>query len=100
MFALRARLHTKTQNTSAQLLLRRDSILNTRQKANWQIIKKRKQELINKRNHAIEKNTRKKKGPKSYLKIRRKPNSTRMRIWALIQSQLSERKGTGGTQKR
>ena len=50
MFALRATVHTTTQYTTAQLVYRRDSILNTRHEANWQLIKNRKQDLINKGN--------------------------------------------------
>ena len=51
MFALRAIIHTTTQYTPAQLVFGRDSILNTCHEANWQLIKKRKKDLINKGNH-------------------------------------------------
>ena len=50
MFALCATVHTTAQHTPAQLVYRQDSILNTRHKASWQLIKKRKQDLINKGN--------------------------------------------------
>ena len=50
MFTLQATSHTTTENTPAQLVFRRDSILNTCHKANWQLIKKCKQYLINKGN--------------------------------------------------
>ena len=50
MFALRATVHTTTQYTPAQLVFGRDSILNTRHEADWQLIKTRKQNLINKGN--------------------------------------------------
>ena len=50
MFALRATVHTTTQYTPAQLVFGRDSILNTCHEVNWQLIKKRKQDLINKGN--------------------------------------------------
>ena len=44
MFALRVTVHTTTQYTPAQLVFKQDSVLNTRHKANWQLIKKRKQD--------------------------------------------------------
>ena len=50
MFALRAMVHTTTQYTPAQLVFGRDSILNTRHEADWQLIKTRKQNLTNKGN--------------------------------------------------
>ena len=50
MFALRATVHTTTQYTPAQLVFDHDSILNTRHEADWQLIKTRKQSLINKGN--------------------------------------------------
>ena len=50
MFALRATVHTTTQYTPAQLVFGRDLILNIRHEANWQLIKTRKQNLINKGN--------------------------------------------------
>ena len=48
IFALHSTVHTKTQHTPAQLVFGQNSRLNTRHKTNWQIIKKRKQDLINK----------------------------------------------------
>ena len=36
-----------TQYTPAQFVFGKDLILNTRHKANWQLIKKRKQDLVN-----------------------------------------------------
>ena len=65
MLALHATVQTTTQYTPAPLVYRRDSILNTRHEANWQLIKKRKQDLINKEiseKIAIEKNTSATKG--------------------------------------
>ena len=50
MLALCATVHTMTQHIPAQLVFGRDSILNTGQETNWQLIKKRKQDLINKGN--------------------------------------------------
>ena len=48
IFVLCAMVHITMQHTPAQLVFGRDSILNTRHEANWQIIKKCKQDLINK----------------------------------------------------
>ena len=50
MFALRATVHTTTQHTPAQLVFGRDSVLNVQHEANWQLIKERKQKLINRGN--------------------------------------------------
>ena len=50
MFALRATVHTTTQYTPAQLVFGRDSILNRRHDVDWEVVKKRKQDLINKGN--------------------------------------------------
>ena len=50
MFALRAMVHTTMQHTPAQLVYGQNSILNACQETNWQLIKKRKQDLINKGN--------------------------------------------------
>ena len=50
MFAVHATVHTTTQHTPAQLVFGRDSIMNTRHEADWQLIKNRKQDLINKGN--------------------------------------------------
>ena len=47
MFALRAMVHITTQYTPAQLVHGQDSILNTRHEANWQLIKKHREDLIN-----------------------------------------------------
>ena len=47
MFALREMANTTTQHTPVSLVFGQDSILNTRHKANLQLIKKRKQDLIN-----------------------------------------------------
>ena len=43
-------VHTTTQHTPSQLVFGRDAILNINQEANWQLIKQRKQALINKGN--------------------------------------------------
>ena len=56
MFALRATVHTTTRFTPTQLVFGRDAILNTRHEANWQIIKDRKQRLINRGNERENKN--------------------------------------------
>ena len=50
IFALCAKVHKTTRYTPAHLVFGQDSILNTRHKANRQLIKKRKQDLINKEN--------------------------------------------------
>ena len=50
MFAIRSTVHTTTQHTPSQLVFGRDAILNINQEANWQLIKQRKQVLINKGN--------------------------------------------------
>ena len=71
MFALRPMVHTTTQYTPAQLLFGRDSILNTRHKENWQLIKKCKQDLINKGNQQEHRNQKEhmyNKGDKVLLK--------------------------------
>ena len=49
-FALRATVHTTTQYTPAQLIFGRDSMINQRDDINWEIIRKHKQDLINKGN--------------------------------------------------
>ena len=49
-FATRATYHTTLQATPAQLVFGRDAILNIKHEANWQYIKQRKQQLINKNN--------------------------------------------------
>ena len=50
MFALRATVHTTTQYTPAQLTFGRNSIINQRHKIDWEIIKKRKQDVISRGN--------------------------------------------------
>ena len=50
MFALRATVHTTTQYTPAQLVFGCDSILNQSHDVDWEAVKKRKQDLINKGN--------------------------------------------------
>ena len=66
--------------TPAQLEFGRDSILNTHHEANWQLMKKRKQDLINEGNqqdnHNQKKITRATKGTKSCLKMRGRPQDT------------------------
>ena len=54
MFAIQSTVHTTTQHTPSQLLFGRDAILNTNQEANWQLIKHRKQALINKGKIAVD----------------------------------------------
>ena len=49
-FPMRSALHTATQHTPSQLVFGRDTILNINQEANRQLIKQRKQVLINKAN--------------------------------------------------
>ena len=50
MFALRATIHPTTQYIPAQLIFRRNSIINKRHKVDWEIIRKQKQDLITKGN--------------------------------------------------
>ena len=50
MFALRATYHTTLQASPAQLVFGRDAILNTKFVADWHLIRKRKQRLINENN--------------------------------------------------
>ena len=50
MFAMRSTVHTTTKSTPAQLVFGRDSILNIQHQADWRMIQKRKQNLINKNN--------------------------------------------------
>ncbi len=45
-FAVRATVHTTTNATAMQLAFGRDAILNIQFKANWKLIKDRKQKLI------------------------------------------------------
>ena len=50
MFAVRATYHTTLQATPAQLVFGRDAILNTMFEANWNLIRERKQKLIQQNN--------------------------------------------------
>jgi hypothetical protein len=50
MFAVRATYHTTLQATPAQLVFRRDAILNTKFEANWNLISTQKQKMIKKNN--------------------------------------------------
>jgi len=50
MFATRATIHTTLQATPSQLVFGRDAILNTRLEADWNIIRQRKQNMIQKNN--------------------------------------------------
>ena len=50
IFAMRSTVHTTTQATPMQLVFGRDAIMNLTFDANWQLTKKRKQQLINKSN--------------------------------------------------
>ena len=56
MFALRATVHTTTQYTPAQLIFGRDLIINRRHEIDWETIRKRKQNLINKGNERENRN--------------------------------------------
>ena len=56
MFALRATVHTTTQYTPTQLIFGRDSIINRRLEVDWETIRKRKQDLINKDNKGENRN--------------------------------------------
>ena len=49
-FAMRATVHTTTRATPSQLVFARDAILNTKFEANWQLIKERKQRIIQQNN--------------------------------------------------
>ena len=50
IFAMRSTVHTTLQSTPMQLVFGRDAILNISHEAKWQLIKTRKQEIINKNN--------------------------------------------------
>ena len=50
MFAMRATVHTTNRATPMQLVFGRDAIMNIKFKADWEYIKQRKQEIINKNN--------------------------------------------------
>ena len=56
MFATRATVHTTLQKTPMQLVFGRDAILNIAHDACWNLIKDRKQKLINKNNIRENKN--------------------------------------------
>ena len=84
MFALRATVHTTTQYTPAQLLFGQDSILNTCHEAKWQLIKKRKQDLINKGNQRENRHKKEytyNKGDKVLLKNARKTEFNQDAYW-------------------
>ena len=49
-FAVRSTYHTTMQKTPGQLVFNRDMIFNIKHVANWEVIKQRKQNLINKNN--------------------------------------------------
>ena len=49
-FAIRSTLHTTMRKTPGQLVFGRDMILNIQHEANWEYIKQRKQNLIDKNN--------------------------------------------------
>ena len=59
MFAVRATYHTTTQATPMQLVFQRDAILNIPYQANWDMIRKRKQDKIKENN--IRENKKRKK---------------------------------------
>jgi len=50
IFAMRSTVHTTMQATPMQLVFGRDAIMNLTFDANWQLIRQRKQNLINKNN--------------------------------------------------
>ena len=50
MFAMRATVHTTNQATPMQLVFGRDALMNIKFKADWNYIRQRKQEIINKNN--------------------------------------------------
>ena len=56
MLAIRATVYTTTHHSPVQLVFGRDSILNTRHEADWQLIRSRKQTLINKGNECETRN--------------------------------------------
>ena len=49
-FAVRSTLHTTLKKTPGQLVFGRDMIFNIQHQADWELIRQRKQELINKNN--------------------------------------------------
>jgi hypothetical protein len=51
-FALQSTFHTTLRSTPGQLVFGRDMIFNIKHEANWEFIRKRKQQLIEKNNEA------------------------------------------------
>jgi transposase InsO family protein len=51
-FAIRSTFHTTLRSTPGQLVFGRDMILNIKHEANWEYIKERKQQIIEKNNQA------------------------------------------------
>jgi transposase InsO family protein len=51
-FAVRSTFHTTLRNTPGQLVFGRDMILNIKHEANWEFIRERKQQIIEKNNKA------------------------------------------------
>jgi hypothetical protein len=51
-FAVQSTFHTTLRNTPGQLVFGRDMIFNIKHEANWEFIRKRKQQLIEKNNEA------------------------------------------------
>jgi hypothetical protein len=51
-FAVRSTFHTTLRNTPGQLVFGRDMIFNIKHEANWEFIRQRKQQLIEKNNEA------------------------------------------------
>jgi transposase InsO family protein len=51
-FAVQSTFHTSLRNTPGQLVFGRDMIYNIKHEANWDLKKKRKQQLIEKKNEA------------------------------------------------
>jgi transposase InsO family protein len=51
-FAVRFTFHTTLRNTPGQLVFGRDMIFNIKHEANWEFIRKRKQQIIEKNNEA------------------------------------------------
>ena len=49
-FAVRSTIHTTMKKTPGQMVFKRDMILNITHQADWEMIKQRKQRLINKNN--------------------------------------------------
>ena len=49
-FAVRSTIHTTMKKTPGQMVFKRDMILNITHQADWEIIKQRKQRMINKNN--------------------------------------------------